>query len=181
MQFLITCCLELVGERKHEKLNRPMHNPKPKSRLRSKVLKKKKKKKKKIKNKDPQKGRTMEQSPDLTRIMPWPLQRKTTSSLLQQLQRHIKNREKNTIKKVQTYPQTPQKRQDKDNDKDRTRQDIFSNTIKKMETKATHAQRGLPHTSIHSHSNTDLVQAHTTLTRLQEQKIVILYLCHGLY
>ena len=49
-----------------------------------------------------------EAEPDSTRIMPWPLQRKNTSSLLQQLHRHIKNREKRYNKKVQTYPQTPQ-------------------------------------------------------------------------
>ena len=46
--------------------------------------------------------------------------------------------------------------------------------------KATHAQRGLPHTSIHSHSNTDPVHPRTTLTHLQALKIVIMYLCHGL-
>ena len=97
----------------------------------------------------------MEQSPDLTRIMPWPLQRITTSSLLQQLQGRIKNRErkKRYNKKGTNLPTDhPQKRQDKDNDKDRTRQDIFTNTIKMMKTKAIHAQRGLTHTSLHSFS-----------------------------
>ena len=191
MQFLITCCLELVGERKHEQLNRPLHSPNPESRLRSKVLGKKTKQnktkqnkkqnkqtKKQCRNKDPQRGRTMEQSPDLTRFMLWPLQRITTSSLLQQLQRHIKKRNN---KKGTNLPTGPQKRQDKDNDKDRTRQDIFTNTIKIMKTKATHAQRGLPHTSIHSHSNTDLVQAHTTLTHLQAQKNNNYVPTYGLY
>ena len=97
----------------------------------------------------------MEQNPDLTLIMPWLLQRITTSSLLLQLQRHIKNkraRKKKINKKGTNLPTDLPKRQHKDNDKDRTRQDIFSSTIKKMETKATHAQRGLPHTSLHSFS-----------------------------
>ena len=96
----------------------------------------------------------MEQGPDLTRIMPWPLQRITTSFLLQQLQRHIKMIErKRKYNKIGTnLPTDPPKRQDKDNDKDMTRQDIFTNTIKKMKTKTTHAQRGLPHTSLHPFS-----------------------------
>ena len=52
-----------------------------------------------------------------------------------------------------------------------------------MKTKATHAQRGLPHTSLHLFSlkHRSRTSAHTTLTHLQALRIVIMYLCHGLY
>ena len=150
MQFLITCCLEMVGRESMKNwigqctIRNQNQDSDPKS----------KKKKKQEQRPTKREDNGSEPRPDTNHALAFT--ENNTSSLLQQLQRHIKNkreREKNTIKKVQTYPQTPKKRQDKDNDKDRTRQDIFSNTIKKMETKAAHAQHGLPHTSIHSHTS----------------------------